>query len=191
MKIRQFVSRYIGENTKDVIKTTLIIVLIVVVIVGSVQLFSMTRKDTTQTYVFTTSAQTFHNRLDESSLQEDFQFLSKTIDETKPDSSSDLDLLIRDALLSYSAYGDQFTWLYPTMDSLDLFESLLREGRLVSSCFSRLNRAWTSKKAGDELSSQEHLNVALDYYNQAIELRAQNKELISDLLAKTGMDLDR
>ena len=78
MKIRQFFSRYIGENTKDVIKTTLIIVLIVVVIVGSVQLFSMTRKDTTQTYVFTTSAQTFHNRLDESSLQEDFQFLSKT-----------------------------------------------------------------------------------------------------------------
>jgi hypothetical protein len=151
----------------------------------------MTRKDTTQTYTFVTSAQTFHNNLDERDFQDDFQFLSQVITETSPESSSDIDLMIMDALLSYGSYGDQFSWLYPTMDSLDLFESLLREGNLISSCFSRLSRAWLSKKFGDELAFQEHLDVGRDYYNQAIELRAQNKQQINDLLTKLEKDLGR
>jgi hypothetical protein len=191
MNIRESIDRYIGENTKDLIKTTVIIVLVIVVIVGSIQLYNMTRKDTTQTYTFVTSAQTFHNNLDERDFQDDFQFLSQVITETSPESSSDIDLMIMDALLSYGSYGDQFSWLYPTMDSLDLFESLLREGNLISSCFSRLSRAWLSKKFGDELAFQEHLDVGRDYYNQAIELRAQNKQQINDLLTKLEKDLGR
>ena len=191
MNIRESIDHYIGENTKDLIKTTIIIVLVIVVIVGSIQLYNMARKDTAQTYTFVTSAQTFHGNLDERNFQDDFQYLSQIITESSPESSSDIDLMITDVLLSYGSYGDQFSWLYPTMDSLDLFESLIREGNLISSCFSRLSRAWSSKKFGDELAFQKHLDTGRDYYNQAIELRAQNKQKINDLLAKSEKDLGR
>jgi hypothetical protein len=191
MDIRNFIDCYIGENIKVLVKTTIIIVLVVVVIVGSIEIYNMTRKDTVQTYTFVTGAQTFHSNLDESSFKNDFQNLSQNISEASLANSSDIDLLITDAVLSYSYYGNQFSWLYPTMDSLDLFESLLREGNMISSCFSRLSRAWSAKKVGDELSFQKHMDTAQNYYDQAIALRVQNNQLINDLVTKLENDIGK
>lgn len=78
-------------------------------------------------------------------------------------------------ILSARVYGDQFGWLYPVTDALDILSSLKREGGLLTSCYSKLNLAWSEKKSGHNSSYVEYCEEARQLYEQAMSLRAENR----------------
>lgn len=94
--------------------------------------------------------------------------------------------------LSARGYREQFGWLYPpTTDALEMLRSLVREGQLIQSCYSRLNLAWSQKKSGDELACVQHCEEAQDLFEQAISLREQNKIDLDNLKLQVEHDLEQ
>ena len=179
----------IRHAAKSTFVVAAIIIAIVVTITGVLQLVSSHLHDgPEELYNFATAAKRFHEHIEGTGLIEDIATLTEAIAQEPPDDSSEIESSIQQGLLSARGYKEQFNWLTPTTDSLELFESLVREGRLIGSCYSRLNLAWSEKQAGDETQCAQHLEEVRALYNEVVALREQNKLNLDSLLAQSEQE---
>ncbi len=179
----------IRHAAKSTVVVAAIIIAIVVTITGVLQLVSSHLHDgPEELYNFATAAKRFHEKIEGTGLLEDIATLTEVIAHESSDNSSEIEASIQQGMLSARGYRDQFNWLSPTTDSLELFESLVREGRLIGSCYSRLNLAWSEKQAGDEAQCAQHLEEVRALYDEVVVLREQNKLNLDNLMAQSEQE---
>jgi hypothetical protein len=182
-----------AEMTKTV-KTTLIIsaalIGLVAIAVGALQLVSIRIHDRPQeTLTFALTAQTFHDKLD-LTLLDNVEPLADRIAGGASDNASEMEALIMQGSLSSRGYRDQFTWLQPTSDTLDLYADLKQESSLVVTCYSKLYAALSEQRAGNDSLSAVRLDEARAARQQVTDLRAQNTAALDGLIADTRARLD-
>ena len=179
-----------GDTIRQAAKSTtvvaVVIITIFVAITGVLQLVSPHLHDRPEElYNFTTAAKRFHDEIEGTGLLEDITSLTEIITQESPENSSEIATSIRQGMLSAKGYSEQFNWLYPTTDSLDLFESLIREGRLIGHCYSRLYSAWSERQAGDESRCAQYLEEAKALYDEVVSLRDRNRSNLDNLLLQS------
>jgi len=179
-----------GDTIRQAAKSTtiaaVVIIAIFAAITGVLQLVSSHLHDgPEELYNFATAAKRFHEKIEGTGLLEDITSLTEVIAQESPENSSEIETSIRQGMLSARGYREQFNWLYPTTDSLGLFESLIREGRLIGNCYSRLYSAWSKKQAGDEADCAQYLDEVKALYDEAVSLRDQNTFNLDNLLLQS------
>jgi len=173
----------IRQAAKSTVIAAIVIVAIVLAITAALDLCSSAVRDESEEfYAFVTSARIFHGKIEDKNLLEDIRTLIEIITQESPENSSEIGPSIRQGMLSARGYREQFKWLYPTTDSLELLESLIREGSLIESCYSKLYLAWSEKQSGDELHCAQYLEKVKVFYDEAVSLRDQNKLKLDSLL---------
>lgn len=173
----------IRQAAKSTVIVTIVIVAIVLAITVAIDLWSsVVHDESEELYNFVTAAKIFHEKVEDKNLLEDVRTLIEIVAHESPENSSEIDSSIRQGMLSARGYREQFIFLYPTTDSLELFESLIREGSLIESCYSKLYLAWSEKQAGDELHCAQYLEKVKVFYDEAVSLREQNKLKLDSLL---------
>ncbi|MBA7714532.1 hypothetical protein ES703_123558 [subsurface metagenome] len=173
----------IRQAAKPTVITTIVIVAIVLAITVALDLWSSAVHDKSEElYDFVTAAKIFHEKIEGKNLLEDIRTLIEIVAHESPENSSEIESSIRQGMLSARGYREQFNWLYPTTDSLELFESLIREGSLIESCYSKLYLAWSEKQSGDESHCAQYLEKVRVFYDEAVSLREQNKLKLDSLL---------
>lgn len=176
-----------GNSIKKDMKSAAIAAIVIIAIIGIItaglQLLStQIHSDSEELYNFVTSARIFHEKIEKTTLLESIPTLVETITRGSMEDPSEIELSIYQGALSARGYRDQFNWLQPTTDSLKLFESLIREGNLINSCYSKLNRLWSTKQAGDESGWEEYVEDIKALYGEVVSLREQNKMELENLL---------
>jgi hypothetical protein len=170
-----------------VAKSTIIIIIIITAIftaiAGIIQLASShIHNDPEELYNFVYTAKKFHEKIEGTGLLENITTLTEIIVQESTDNSSEVQNLIQQGILSAKGYKDQYNWLIPTSQTLELYESLIKEGSLIQRCYSRLYSAWSEKQAGNESQCFQYLEEATTFYNELVSLRDQNKLKLNDLL---------
>jgi hypothetical protein len=168
-------------------KSTIIIAVIIIVIfaaiAGIVQLVSShLHQNPEELYSFVSAARQFHQRIEGTSLLDNILILKEKIGQEATDNSSELQNLIQQGIISAKGYKDQFDWVTPTSQTLELYDSLVKEGSLIVKCYSRLYSAWSEKQAGNESQCSQYLEEATTTYNELVALRNQNTQTLDDLL---------
>ena len=176
-----------GDTIRQAAKSTVIAAIVIVAIVLAITVAldlwsSAVHEESEELYNFVTTAEIFHEKIEDKNLLEDIRTLIEITAHESPENSSEIESSIRQGMLSARGYREQFNWLYPTSDSLELFESLIREGHLIESCYSKLYLAWSEKQAGDELHCAQYLERVKVFYDEAVSLREQNKLKLDSLL---------
>jgi len=176
-----------GDTIRQEIKSTVIAVIVIVAIVLAIVVAldlwsSAAHEESEELYNFVTAAKVFHGKIDDKNLLEDIRTLIEIVAHESPENSSEIESSIRQGMLSAKGYREQFNWLYPTTDSLELFESLIQEGHLIESCYSKLYSAWSEKQSGDESNCAQYLEKVKGFYDEAVSLREQNKLKLDNLL---------
>ena len=174
-----------------VIVATVIVAIVLVTTLALELLSSRIHSEPEKLYNFVTAAIRFHEKIEDTGLLEDIEPLVEIISQESVENSSQIDASIRHGMLSATGYRNQFNWLYPTTDSLELFGSLVREGHLIESCYSKLYSAWSEKQSGDELHCADYLEKVTAFYNEAVSLRRQNKVDLDNLLRQAEHDHSR
>ena len=179
------------QHLLGTLKVTIGLVLIVVLITGGIELFSSTQnRGAEQLHDFVAVANMFHGKIEGSALLEDFDTLLQLILDETPEDTTEINTLIINRSLSARGYTEQFNWLYPpTTEALEILGSLIREGRLIQSCYAKLYLAWSAKQSGDELSCVQYCEEARELFEKAISLRAQNKIDMDNLKLQAEHDL--
>jgi hypothetical protein len=168
---------------KSTVIAAIVIVAIIASIAGSLQLLStQVRDESKELYNFVTAAKIFHEKLDKTSLLENIPTLIEIVTQGTSKDPSEVEMVIRNGALSAKGYWEQYTWLRPTTDSLDLYDSLIREGRLIGSCYSKLNLIWTARQAGNESGWEEQLKEVVTIYDRVVSLRSQNRIKLDNIL---------
>jgi hypothetical protein len=173
----------VRQMAKSTIIITVILIAIFSAIAGIVQLVSShIHNDPEELYNFASAAREFHDKIVGTDLLENIPILTETIARELTDNYSEVENLIQQGLLSAKGYRDQYNWLTPTTQTLELFESLVKEGSLIQKCYSRLYSAWSEKQAGNESQCTKYLEEATASYNQLIALRDDNTLKLNNLL---------
>lgn len=171
---------------KSTIIIAVTIIAIFAAIAGIVQLVSAhLHNDPEELYNFVSAAKQFHEKIEGIGLLENITILTESIAQESTDNSSELQNLIQQGILSAKGYKDQYNWLIPTSQTLELFESLVKEGSLIQKCYSRLYSAWSEKQAGNESQCSQYLEEATTSYNELVSLRDQNRIKLNDLLLQS------
>lgn len=171
------------------LKIAALLVIIIVAVTAAIQWISDVKNDDTQAlYGFARDAGLFHAEIEGSALVDDFDGLLQRVLDESPEGSPELDTLIMNRILSARGYSDQFGWLYPVTDALDILGSLKREGGLLTSCYVKLNLAWLEKKSGGNASYIEYCEEAGQLYGQAMSLRAENRMALDDMLSRLSAE---
>ena len=143
----------IRQAAKSTVIATIVIVAFVLAITVALDLCSSAVRDESERlHNFVTAARIFHERIADKNLLEDTGALIEIIARESPENPAEIESSIRQGMLSARGYREQFEWLYPTTDSLELFESLIREGSLIESCYSKLYLAWSEKQSGGRVT---------------------------------------
>ena len=173
----------IRQTAKSTVIAAIVIVAMILATTAALYLYSSALHDESEElYDFVTAARMFHERMENKNLLEDISALIEIVALESSENSSQIESSIRQGMLSAKGYREQFRWLYPTTDSLELFESLIREGSLIESCYSKLYLAWSEKQSGDELHCAQYLEKVKVFYDEAVSLREQNKLELDSLL---------
>jgi hypothetical protein len=168
---------------KSTIIIAIIIIAIFAAIAGIVQLVSShLHNNPEELYYFVSAARQFHERIVGTSLLGNIPILTARIAQEATDNSSEVQSLIQQGILSAKGYKDQFNWVTPTSQTLEIYESLVKEGSLIQKCYSRLYSAWSEKQAGNESQCSQYLEEATTSYNDLVTLRNQNTQQLNDLL---------
>lgn len=168
---------------KSTIIIAIIIIAIFAAIAGIVQLVSShLHNDPEELYNFVSTAKQFHEKIEGTGLLENISTLAEIIAQGSTDNSSETQNFIQQGILSAKGYKDQYNWLIPTSQTLELYDSLVKEGSLIQKCYSRLYSAWSEKQAENESRCSQYLEETTASYNELVSLRDQNKQKLDDLL---------
>jgi hypothetical protein len=168
---------------KSTVIIAVIIIAIFAAIAGIAQLVSSHLNNSPEDiYSFVYAAGKFHEKIEGTGLVENIPTLTESVAQGPTDGSPEVSSSIQQGILSAKGYKDQYNWLIPTSQTLELYSSLVKEGSLLQRCYSRLNLAWSEKLAGNESQCSQYLEEATEFYDELVPLRAQNKLTIDELL---------
>jgi len=168
---------------KSTIIVAVVIIAIFAAITGILQLVSSNmHNDPEELYNFAVTAKIFHDKIEDTGLLKNITTLTEIIAQKSPENSSEIETSIQQGILSAKGYKDQFNWLNPTSETLELFESLIQEGSLIQKCYSRLYSAWSEKQVGDESQCSQHLEEVTAFFDEVVTLRDQNKLILDSFL---------
>jgi hypothetical protein len=178
-----------SQATKQTIIIVVVLFAIIISTVVIVQLISSNmRDDSEKLYSFASTAKNFHEKIEDTGLIENIQTISENIAQESPGDFSKIELSIEQGILSSKGYKDQYNWLNPTSETLELFESLLKEGSLIQKCYSRLYSAWSEKQAGNEAQCFQYLEEVTAFYDELVTFRDQNELNLDRLLLQAEQD---
>ena len=158
-----------------------ILTLLIVGATFALQVYSSAQNDEgPQLRRFVLDAQKFHRKIEGGALLDGFALLLEAVATTVPDGSPELRARITNGSLAARGYTEQFDWLTPPTEALDLMNSLRREGQLLQRTYSRLGLAWSARESGDESACEQYREEARDLFEQALSLRALNTTLLDE-----------
>jgi hypothetical protein len=171
-------------------KSTIVVAIIIMAIFAAiaciVQLVSShLHNNPEKLYDFVSAAKQLHEKIEGTGLLESIPTLTVVISQEATDNSSETQNLIQQRTLSAKGYKDQYNWLIPTSQTMEIYESLIKEASLIVKCYSRLYSAWSEKQAGNESQCSQYLEEATTSYNELISLREQNRLRLNDLLMQS------
>lgn len=171
----------IDQNIKDAIKALIAIIIVVVLIVVGIGVYdAVTNPEAEEIYGFITFALILHDDLDEDEVKDNILGLVDDISGNPTEKSEDIDLVLISKSRVMRAYKERFGILVsPTYEMRALKESLIEEGRLFLNSYSYLREALESKVNNDYNAFLSNTEKAIQYLDDAINLRAQNRVELS------------
>ena len=181
----------IDQNTKDTIIASVAIVAIVILIVVGIGIFNaVTNPEAGEIYGFITFALILHNDLDENEVRDDILNLIDNISSNQVENLQEIDsVLVRKSNL-IRGYKERFYILIsPTEEMRALKKSLVEEGSLFLSSYYYLREALESKNNDDYNTYLSNIDKAIQYLDDAMDLRVQNKAVLDQWEMKLEAEL--
>lgn len=177
---------------KDTIIVAIVIIFFIVSLAGIFELVSSLRHDEPEVlYGFAISAKSFHGKIEDANLLQNIGVLLEAIPGELIDDTSEIENMIRQGMLTAREYRDSYSWLEPTDDTLQIYDSLLKENILIVNCYSRLNLAWSAKQSGDDISCERYCDETRELYDEVKHLRSQNTTDLDSLQLQAELELNK
>jgi hypothetical protein len=168
------------------------LVLFVAVVAGIFSLISSSLHDSPQVlYDFVISAKGLHDSIENTDFLPNIGVVLAALSGDSVENASEIEGMINEGRGIAHIYNENFDFLPPTRDTLELYSSLFRESKLISNCYASLNFAWSFKKSGDYASSEQYHASADDTYREILELRQKNSSDLVDWLQKAQSGLEK
>jgi len=181
----------IDQNIKDTIKASVVIVTVIILIVSGIEIYNaVTYNEAEESYGFLKLAQTLHNDLDDNEVRDNFHNLFTNISYNQIRNPKEIDSSLNTGLRLMRDYKERYYSLYsPTEEMRAIKESLVDEGSLFLSSYSYLRKSWESKNNNDYDAYLLNIEQAVQYFNDAMDLRVQNGEELSQWKMKIEAEL--
>ena len=166
----------IDQNIKDAIKASVGIAVVVVLIVIGIGIYdAVTNPEAEEIYGFITFALILHDDISENEVREDILNLIDNISSNQIDNPKEIDsALARESSLIRGYKERYYILISPTDEMRALKESLVEEGSLFLSSYYYLREAWESKNNDDYDAYLSNKEKAIQYLDDAMNLRIQN-----------------
>ena len=179
---------------KELFKSTFFIAaaiaLFVVVIAGVCLLVSsFIHEKPDVLYNFAVSAKGIETSIGNTNLLSNTEELIAAIPTALTADTSKITIMIRHGMLVVHAYREDFFSVEPTDETLLLYKSLLKEGRLLGNCYANLNYAWSAKQAEDSVSCNKYLDEARYLFEELKNIILRNKTDLDNLQLKAEREL--
>jgi hypothetical protein len=181
----------IDENIKDAIKASLGIVAVIVLIVACIMIYdAVTYNEAEEISGFLTYALILHDDLDENEVRDSILNLIDNISSNQIENPKEIDSsLVRESSRIRHNRERYYILLAPTDEMRAIKESLVEEGRLFLTSYMYLKEAWKSKNNDDYNAYSSNIEKAIQYLDDAMNLRVQNKEELNQWKMKIEYEL--
>ena len=166
----------LDQNIQDAIKATIIIVVIVILIAAGIGIYhAVNNPESEEVYGFITFALILHADLDENEVTNDIFNLIDDISNAQVNNSQEITSMIDRESSIIRHYKERFYILIsPTDEMRTLKESLIEEGTLLLVSYSFLREALENKINNDDNTYSLNMENAIQYLDEAMNLRIQN-----------------
>jgi hypothetical protein len=181
----------IDQNIKDAIKVTVIVVAIVVLITVGIGIYdAVTNPESEEIYRFLTFTLILHDDLDENAIRDDILNLIDSISSNQIKNPDEIDSTITHESNLIRRNKERYYFLVsPTDEMRELKDSLVEEGRLFLSSYYYLREAWESKNNDDKNAFLSNKEKAIQYLDDAMNLRIQNRAELDQWKIKIEAEL--
>ena len=165
-------------------------VIFVAVVAGIFTLVSLSLHDSPQVlHDFLVSAKGLHDSIENTDFLPNIGVVLSALSKESIENSTEIDNMINEGRGIAHIYNENFDFLPPTRDTLELYSSLFRESKLISNCYASLNFAWSFKKSGEYASSEQYTATANETYREIMDLRLKNTSDLDDWLLEADAQL--
>jgi len=166
----------IDQNIRDAIRASVVIVAVVVLIALGIGVYdAVTNPVAEETYGFLTFALILHDDFDENEVKDDILNLMDIISSNKVGDPKEIDTALNRKSTLIRRYKERYYILIsPTDEMRAIKESLIEEGDLFLSSCHYLREAWESKNNDDYNTYLSNKEKAIQYLDDAMNLRIQN-----------------
>jgi len=166
----------IDQNFIDAIKASVVIMAVVALIAVSIGIYdAVANPENEEIYGFITFALILHDDLDEDEIRSDILNHIDNISNNQIENSEEIDsTLVRESSLIRRYKEKYYILISPTDEMRALKESLVKEGSLFLSSYYYLREALESKNNDDYNAYLSNIEKAIQYLDDAMNLRVQN-----------------
>ena len=170
----------LDQNIKDVIKATVILLAIIVLVVVSIEVYiAATTDETGDIHRFLTLSANLHDDINGDEVREDILNLIDDMSASRAEEPEEIEKTLTHGLYMMRAYKERFYVLVsPTDEMRSLKESLIEEGGLFLGTYHYLKEAWEGKKSDNDAAYSSNMEKAVQYLDDAVNIRNQNSETL-------------
>ncbi len=167
------------------------VVLFLAIVFGISFLISSRLHDSPQAlYDYAVIAKTTHDALNGETLL-NVESIIAELSQDSVENAAELERFINEGIYNSFHYWEGYENLLPGRDTLELNNSLLRESKIIRSCYSDLSFSWKYKQSGNTELSNQYLDEASRTYIEINTLRLQNTTDLNNLLARAEQKLGK
>ncbi|UCE97439.1 MAG: hypothetical protein JSV74_05670 [Dehalococcoidia bacterium] len=176
---------------KDTIKASIGVLIVIAVVIGGIEIYNaLTINEAEEKHAFITAALTLYDDLDIDEVRDGFDNLLNIISNEQFDSPEGLNSLIDRELRLMRYYKESYYLLYgPTEEMYSIKKSLLEEGSLFLSSYYYLKVAVENKNNNKYDVYLLYMDKAIQYHENALNLRNQNGIELNQWKAKIDKEL--
>ncbi|MFC1866422.1 hypothetical protein ACFLYB_06920 [Chloroflexota bacterium] len=181
----------IDQNIKDAIKASVGIFAVIVLIVACIMIYdAVTYNEVEEISGFLTYALILHDDLDENEIRDNIHNLIGNISSNQIENPEIIDsALVRESSLIRHYKERYYILISPTDEMYALKKSLIEEGRLFLSSYMYLKEAWESKKNDDNNAYLSNVEKTIQYLDDSMNLRIQNRAELDEWKIKFEAEL--
>jgi hypothetical protein len=181
----------IDQNIIDAIKASVGIIAVIVLIVACIMIYdAVTYNEVEEISGFLTYVLILHDDLDENEIRDNINNLIGNISSYQIENPEIIDsALVRESCLIRHYKERYYILISPTDEMYALKESLIEEGRLFLSSYMYLKEAWESKNNDDNKAYLSNVEKTIQYLDDAMNLRIQNRAELDEWKIKIEAEL--
>ncbi len=181
----------VAQDIKDLIKASVIVIAIILLISVGIGIYNaIANPESAKIYGFITFAMNLHDDINENDIRNDIIGFAGVIAGDSTEDPEGLDFAMSRKAGLIRAYRDSYNEIVsPNNEMRSLKESLKREGNLFIAAYSYLRDALEYKTGGDAAACLSNIEMAMQYLDNAINLRIQNRATLESWKVKIEAEM--